>query len=87
MGRTGSTIKVDGHQVQASTAAAVLEMDYSSRELRDMASELDVTRSRGDTKLKTAERIVSQAPERLRYKKLDSGDGFRLVPDLADDRW
>jgi len=71
---------IDGHEVRRHTGAAVLEMDNTSKELREMASDLGVTRSRGDTKMQTALNIMRQAPHKLMYIELDFEDGFRLVP-------
>jgi hypothetical protein len=43
-------------------AADVLATNFGSLELRGLASNLGVSRERGDTKRQTAERVVAQAP-------------------------
>jgi len=54
---------VDGHEVDF--VIDLLMMDHTVRELRQIASDLNVKRERGDNKRDTAAKIVYQAENRL----------------------
>jgi hypothetical protein len=70
-----------GHNDQY--AADLLVMQYGVYDLRDIASELGVSRKRGDSKRETAERIVAQAPAALSVREGEHGAEEVAVDTLA----